>query len=406
MAACYEGSVRFLFLLLISACSSPPQVYGPTYDGGSDAGADAPVVVDASPKDVAVQDVTTDAPSCASTLAFVGGNATSSFGAGGPAGSSILAAPLPGSVNDCGNDFGCANPVAIARFGSGLLAVIAESGGALESTPYQSSWADPAPVASAKTIDGPSLAPLSSTAHLVFQGADYKYYHAQYTQSAWDGATDPVGGSGSSQSYGARAPSAAAAGTDLVIVQAGSNSYLYDQTWNGPWQAAHQQSGAAVQNTIPPTIITLSGGASELLAAYLRVSDYKVMAVDRKGGTWNATPTLIDANAYSNDPIALAPLPGGKALLVFRGSDKKAYFSTWDGASTWTAPAPVVAQNAPLITSAPSAAAGVCGADAVVAWAESGGGVRYATFTGGVFSAPQSVGGTNGAKFVAVGTIP
>lgn len=405
MAACYEGAVRSFFLLLITACSSTPQVYGPTYDGGADAAPDSPVAVDAS-KDVTAQDAPTDAPSCSSTLAFVGGNATSAFGAGGPAGSSILAAPLPGSVNDCGNDFGCKNPVAMARFGGGLLAVIAESGGALESTPYQSSWADPAPVASAKTIDGPTLAPVSATAHLVFQGADYKYYHAEYTQSTWDAATDPVGGSGSSQSFGARAPSAAAAGTDLVLVQGGSNSYLYDQSWNGTWQAAHQQPGAAIQQTIPPSIVALSGGASELLAAYLRVGDYKVMTVDRKGGTWNATPMLVDVNAFSNDPVALAPLPGGKALLVFRGSDKKPYFSTWDGASTWTAPAPVVGQANPVITSAPSAAPGVCGADAVVAWAESGGSVRYATFTSGTFAAPQSVGGTSGAKFVAVGTIP
>jgi hypothetical protein len=397
-------SLLVLFLLPLCACSSTPKVYGPTYDGGSDAAPDAPPVVD-SGKD-APDDAPSDAPACVSTLAFLGGNATTAFGAGGPAGSAILAAPIPGSVNDCGTEFGCASPIAIARFDGGLLGVLAQSGGALESTPFASSWADPAPVASAKTIDGPTLAPLSGTAHLVFQDVNYKYVHAEYTQKTWDSASDPVGGSGTSQSFGARGPSAAATGTDLVLVQAGSDSYLYDQTWNASWQPAHKQAGAAVQNTIPPSIIALTGGASELLAAYLRVTDYKVMAVDRKGGTWNATPMLVDVNAFSNDPITLAPLPGGKALLVFRGSDKKPYFSTWDGASAWTAPAPVVAQNDPVILSAPSAAPGVCGADAVVAWAESGGGVKYATFTAGTFSAPQSVGGTGGAKFVAVGTIP
>ncbi len=399
--------MRAFLFLVVGACSSDPKIYGPSYDSGADAlpqndAAENDVVA----TDVVTSDVASDAPSCTSQIAFVGGNGTSAFGAGGPLGGNIASATIPATLLDCGNDFGCANPVAIARFGSGLLAVIAQSNGALASSPYQTSWADPAPVASAKAIDGPAIAAMTSTMHLVYQGADYKYYHAQYTQSAWDSATDPVGGSGSNQSFGARAVGAAVAGTDLVIVQGGSNSYLYDQTWNGSWQTAHQQASAAVQNTIPPTIIGLSGGASELLAAYLRVTDYKVMVVARTSGTWSASPMLVDTNAFSNDPIALAPLPGGKALLVFRGSDDKPYFSTWDGAVTWTTPAPVVTNGNPVVLSTPSAAPGVCGADAVVAWAESGGGVRYATFSAGAFSSPESLAGTSGAKFVTVATLP
>jgi hypothetical protein len=389
------------------ACSSDPKIYGPSYDSGSDAPAQNDAQQnDVMTNDVVGSDVASDAPSCASQIAFVGGNATSAFGAGGPLGGNIALAAIPATLLDCGNDLGCANPVAIARFGSGLLAVIAQSSGALASSPYQTSWADPAPVASASAIDGPALAPMTSALHLVYQGADHKYYHAQYTQFAWDSATDPVGGGGSNQSFGARAVGAAAAGTTLVIVQAGSDSYLYDQTWSGSWAAAHQQASAAVQNTLPPAMIALSGGASDLLAAYLRVTDYKVMTVARTAGTWSASPMLVDTNAFSNDPIALAPLPGGKALLVFRGSDKKPYFSTWDGVVTWTAPAPVVTNDNPVVLSTPSAAPGVCGADAVVAWAESGGGVRYAAFTAGAFSSPESLTGTSGAKFVTVATLP
>ena len=391
------------------ACDSGPQTYGPVYDGGSDA-ADAAVdaPADTSNEDAGLDapaDARTDASSCTSTLALVGGNASTLFGAAGAPGSSLSAASLPGSLFDCGTTSGCANPVAIARFGSGLLAVLATSTGALESTTFQSSWADPAAIDSVSTIDGPSLAVVGTTAHLLYQDATYKYFHAQYTGSSWDAANDPVGGGGASQSYGARAPAGAAAGSDLVAVQAGSDSYLYDQTWNGSWLAAHQQGGAAIQNTLPPSIVALSGGASELLAVYLRVTDYKVMAVARTSGTWG-TPMLIDTNAYSNDPLAVGALPGGKAIIVFRGSDDKPYFTTWDGTSTWTAPAAVDATNDPTIASVPSIAPGVCGADAIVAWAESGGGVSYASFAGGAFGAPEPVGGTSGAKFVAVGTLP
>jgi hypothetical protein len=392
-----------LVFFAMAACDATPKVYGPTFDGGadaSDAALDAPE--ESAPVDAA-GDVAIDAPSCASTVAILGGNATTLFGAAGPGGSALTAASLPGTVFDCGS--GCADPIAIARFGTGLLAVLATSpAGTLESTAMTTSWADPAPVASAATRDGPSLASIGGTAHLVYQAADYKYYHAEYTGSSWDAATDPVGGS-ATQSFGARAPAAAAAASDLVVVQAGSDSYLYDQTWNGAWQAAEKQGGAAVQNSLPPTIVALDGGSSDLLAAYLRLTDYKVMTVARTAGTWG-TPMLVDANAYSNDPVALGALPGGKAIVVFRGSDGKPYFSTWDGATTWTAPAAVVTSGNPTIASVPSIAPGVCGADALIAFAESGGGVAIAPFSGGTFGAPQPVAGTSGAKFVAIGTLP
>lgn len=379
-------------------------VYGPVFDGGPDVAADASLDGgDASDGN------TTDAPpndgsTCTSMLAVVGGSSTALFGAGGPIASPLTAASLSGTLADCGNTFGCANPVAIIRFGGGLLATLATNAGALESTTFQTTWSAPFAIASAATIDGPALTAIGTTAHLLFQGTDFKYLHAQYT-TAWDSASDPVGGAGSSQSYGARGPTVGTAGTDLVALQAGSDSYLYDQTWTGSWAAAHQQGGAAIQNTLPPTVIALTGGSSDLLAAYLRNGDYKVMTVNRAGGTW-ATPMLVNTNAYSNDPVALAPLPGGKALLVFRGSDEKPYFSTWDGATTWTAPAAVVGGTNPMVASIPSVAVGVCGADAVVAWAQVGGGVAFASFIAGAFSTPVNVSGTSSAKFVAIATLP
>jgi hypothetical protein len=397
----------FFVALFAAGCTSGPKTYGPVYDSSADV-IEASVVdagADAKPADAAAE-AESDATTCSSTVALIGGNATTLFAAAGSPSSSLSAAALTGSLYDCGNDVGCAQPVAIVRFGTGLLAAFATATtGALESSSYTTSWQTPVAIATAQSIDGPSLAVVGTTAHLLFQGPDYKYYHAQYATS-WDGANDPVGGSGSNQSYGARGPSGAAASTTLVAVQAGSNSYLYDQTWSGSWAAAQQQGGAAIQNTLPPALVSLSGGASELLAGYLRNGDYKIMAVDRKAGTWTATPTLIDTNAYSNDPVTLVALPGGKALLVYRGSDKKPYWMTWDGVSTWTTAAPVLATSNPVLASVPSAAAGVCGADAFVAWAESSGGVTVVPFTAGAFGSPMSVSGTSGAKFVAVATLP
>jgi hypothetical protein len=403
------GGRFFLFLVLpLAACSSTPHVYGPVVDGGAEAEAGPEpmdAAVDMGVMDVAAMDAPPDGPSCTSTLALIAGSSTSLFTAGGPALSALTATSGSGNLLDCGNDFGCANPVAIARVGTSLLAVIAGSSGALSSSTYATSWQTPAAIGTTTTIDGPALAVVGTTGHLVYQGTDYKYYHGQYTTS-WDAASDPVGGSGSSQSYGARAPGAAGAGTSLVIVQAGSNSYLYDQTWSGTWQAAVEQGGAAVQNTLPPTLVPMSGGTSDLLAAYLRNGDYKVMAVNRASGVWATTPTLVDMNAYSNDPVALAPLPGGKALLVYRGSDQAPYWTMWDGVSTWTAPVAVLGTSNPMITAVPSITPGVCGVDAFVAFVENGGGVTLVPFTAGVFGTPATVSGTTGAKFVAVATFP
>jgi hypothetical protein len=396
---------RFGLLLLLVSCSSTPTLYGPAYDAGGDG-----TVVDAAPgdafvPDVVAQDTGSDASGCTSQLTVLAGSSTALYSASGPALSALTAASLTGSLYDCGDNFGCANPIAIARFGTGLLAVFGASNGLLLSATFATSWQTPSALGTASTIDGPSLAIISATAHLLYQGSDFKYYHGQYTAGAWDGANDPVGGS-ASQSYGARAPAGAPSGTSLVAVQAGSDSYLYAQTWSGFWATAQQQGSAAVQNTVPPSIIALSGGSSDLLAAYLRNGDYKIMALNHTSGAWNTTPALVDPNAFSNDPITLVPLPSGKALLVFRGTDMAPYWSMWDGMSTWTTAAPVLTSGNPSVGSVPSASIGVCGVDAFVAWADSGGNVSVVPFTAGSFGTPSSVSGATGSKFVAIGTVP
>jgi hypothetical protein len=398
--------VRVAFVAFVCACSSTPQIFGPVYDSGPWAGGDAaPDATDAATSSDVVTEAQGDGSTCTSVLALVGGSSTTLFGAGGPATSTLSAATIVGTLADCGTNFGCANPAAIIPLGGGFLAAFATSSGTLESATFQTSWSSPAAIAAAATIDGPWLTAIGTTGHLLYQGTDYKFYHGQYASSAWDSASDPVGGAGANQSYGVRGPVVATASGDLVALQAGSNSYLYDQTWSGSWQAAVEQGGAAIQDTLPPTIIALTGGTSELLAAYLRNGDYKVMAVARTGGMWNVSPTLVDPNAFSNDPVVLAPLPNGGALLVFRGSDQTPYFCTWDGVSTWTTAAPIVPTNNPTIAALPSVAAGVCGAEAFVAFATSSG-VEIAAFAGGVFGPPVVVTGTTGAKFVAISTSP
>jgi hypothetical protein len=240
---------------------------------------------------------------------------------------------------------------------------------------------------------------------------DYKFFHGQFSNSAWDMASDPVGGSGPSQSYGPRAPSAAGVMNALVVVQGGDNSILYDQTWNGSWQMASPHPSAAVQKTITPAVVALTGGNEDLLVVYARDVDYKLMSTSRSGGNWS-TPTLVDANAFlsgsTNEPVALAPMASGRAVMVYRGADSKPYFSIYDPSKTpaWTAPAALVSGANPSVDSLPSVAAGVCGADAVAAYVESGVGVKVTQLSSGMWSSPESVPMSSSAKYVAVATRP
>jgi hypothetical protein len=390
--------------LVLAACDSSPQTYGPVYD----AKADSPPSGDGGPSDgggdgTVPKDGSDDAGTCPSITGVIAGSTAGLFGAARTGGGAFMVQTLSGTLSD--------RP-AIVPLGTGFIAALRTSTDAVQGTAFSASWVDPVAIGAAVTRDAPVLAAIGAAAHLAYQNkggnADYKYFHGQFSGSAWDGANDPVGGM-VNQSFGPRAPSAAGAGGKLVLVQAGDDSLLYDQTWSGTWAAASQHASAAIQKTIPPTITALDGGNEDLLVVYARNADYKIMSTARSNAVWS-TPLLVDTNAFlsgsTNEPVALAPIGAGKAVMVYRGTDSKPYFSVYDPSKmpVWTAPAPVVGGTNPMVESLPSVAPGVCGADAIVAYAEVGGGVKVASMSGGAFGAPDAVPQTNGAKFVAVAT--
>ena len=397
------------FACLLVACSADdtPVSHGPNVK--PDAGADTSALPDTfvppdAISDQATQDVATDAPSCNATTVLLAGNASLLWGGSAMGGNAITVATVAGSAGD---------RIAIAPNGTGFVATLRSGSGCsgnscpLIATVFNGSWADTAAIPNAMTIDAPALATLGSVSHVLYQDAAFKYEHRKYVASAWDSSDDPVGGAGSNQSFGAKAPSVAGAGADLVALQAGSDNLIYDQTWaNASWAKAHQQANMAAENGIMPTIITLSG--SDLLAVYMRKSDFKIMSTVRTGGTWDTNPTLLDANAFTNDAVAVASIGQGRALLVFRGSnDKVPYFSVYDPKKipVWTTPSPVLAGK-PTIASTPSVYAGVCGDEALVAYAKLSGGVELVHFAAGTFTGPVAVSGTAGATYAAVATKP
>jgi len=382
--------VRRLALVLLVSCSTPP---GETADAGRD-------VVEA-----ATVDAPADAPACTSQLVVVGGSTTTLFTANGPALSPLTAVATSGSLYGCNAESGCANPIAMTPYGAGILAAITTASGALEWAELASgAWTSPSAVGSVVAADGPSLAAIATIAHLVYQAPGADYFHAQFAAGSWISTTDPVGGT-SSQTSGTRGPQLAAVGSDLETVYVGSGSTLYDEIWNSAWLPATEHASASADPTVAPTLIALSGGASELLVAYLSADGGSIMSMARTNGTWDAAPTKV-ASGPAHGAVALARLSTGRALIVYRGIDQTPYWATWNGAGVWSSPLPIVPTSNPVIAGLPAATAGACGVDAFAAFAVAQGGVETAAFANGTFEAPVTVAGTEGAEIAAVATTP
>jgi hypothetical protein len=258
-----------------------------------------------------------------------------------------------------------------------------------------------APIATATTQGPPVLATIGSATHVVYWGSDSKFYHGTYSAGAWDGAGDPVGGSGS-QSFGSSAPTLAAVGTELVVGQTGTNATLYAQSWTGgTWALATAITGASVEPTASPTLVTLTGGSAELLVVAPSQTNDVLYFATRTAGTWGTLAPVSGTTTYTSYPVALAALPGGKAVMVYEGGDTKPYVSAFDGAS-WSAPASLVSGTNPTLLSPPQITAGVCGNDATVALVPSNGVVSITSLSGGTWSAPTALAGTSSVTYASI----
>lgn len=260
----------------------------------------------------------------------------------------------------------------------------------------------------ARAFAGPALTVAGAQAHVIYAGTDNKYYHGTYT-NAWDTAVDPVGGAGGSQSFGPTQMAALGASTKLVVAQTGGDERIYTQERGANWETAAALGMPAdlSENVIAPTLINLDAGGTKRLLVYARKTDFKVMASVYDMGAWGA-PVSIHANAFAKTPMTAVALAGGGALVAWRGDDTKAYYAVYDplAGTPWGAPQPFFPAANPALESQPALAAGACGADAVAAFAEVGGGIKVTRRVGGAWQAPVSVTSTGGAKWVGVAMSP
>ena len=358
----------------------------------------------------------TDCPSGTGTLALVGGTATQAFGA-------VSIDGAAWKVTTFANGSVSAAPALLA-FNGGFLGVYTRTTtDYLQSTLFSSSgtvtgWTIPSIVPAISTGDAsateygtPGLAALGSNAELVYEGTNNKYYHGVYSGSAWGAANDPVGGSGSMQDYGPTLPAAAVVGSTLYVAYDGGNGGLYVDSWTsgGGWAGAKGITGAGV-GSVPPTLIALTGGTTDLMLVFevptTNVLYSVVHTAGATGGTWSA-PVLVASVANATSAVSLAPLASGGAVMVYKGATNSLpYSSVYSPSATpaWTVPAEIYASS-PALLSSPTVAAGTCGVDAVAALAEAAG-AQIVTLKSGVWSSPILVPGTAQSTYATVATSP
>jgi hypothetical protein len=393
-----------LAALIVGACATDNgqgvfgEQFGPNdhVDGGGEAspaegGGPPPPPVDGG------TDAPSDGPSSCpehGTVAVLAGNDSALTGALAVDGAGFSGAAVVGGASK--------SLPALVAFGGGFLGVTRGPNDSLQSLVTTTAFGPPSNIVGSGVKDSPALAVAGTSAHVVWlggPGANQDFAHGVNTGAGWDSATDPVG---SPASFGSSAGAIAGAGTDIVFAQAGNDNGLYVRTWSGSWSAAQGVNGAGAFTAASPALAPVSG-TYDVVAVFAEKDSKKIEWTARSGATWSA-PAVTNDLSTTAQPLALSRAGASSLVVAFAGEDGKGYASigTISGASiTWTAAAPLVSGGV-SVDSRPAVAKGVCGDDAIAAFA-SGGVVKVVRLRGGTWSAPEVVSGTSGSR-VAIAT--
>ena len=337
-------------------------------------------------------------PLCPTVLAVVG-NASSVLGGQLVAGGAWATSSLSGKSVD---------GMSIATVGgtSAIAAVRFTASGDTNDEAVQystwstSGWGALANVgAGITTRSRPAIVGGATSAQLVFQGTDFKYYFATHSGS-WS-SVEPVGPSGSHQ-FGPNAAELAGVGTSTFVAYANgdaSNDLYVDERASGTWQTPVSISGSMEHNVIPAVVALGSG--PELLLVYAQSGGGQLRYATRTSGTWSSPADITGASTAARP--SLAALPSGGAVLAFKGTDGKLYLSFFASGS-WSAPAGLSSPNVNS-TSSPAVAKGVGTASAEVAFIESDGVAYHSRLVGSTWSTPVAIGGTS-LNNVALASLP
>jgi hypothetical protein len=279
--------------------------------------------------------------------------------------------------------------------GAGVGVFCSSTGGLLTTTLWTSGvgWQIPSAISSGAIARAqPSIdATGGTTAHTTYQDGSYQFWYAAYSAGGWS-APQAIASSGS-QSYGPVPAAIAARGADATVAfidgQSPSVNYAAQQDLvGGTWRARADLVGPE-SITIEPSLIALNVGP-ELMIVFAQQNG-QILFATRTGGFWGAPAAIT--SALTGNPVGLASLPNGGAILAFRGTDTNLYWSIYASGS-WSTVAPFQTANL-SITGSPAVTHGVSGDVAEIAFVDNGGHAKASSLSGGVWHAPTLLGGTN-----------
>lgn len=383
--------------------------YGPDYgplpkrDGATDADEDlegGPADPDGAPGEAGGEEAA--APCTSGTIAVLAGNDGALTGAVQEKNGAWATAAIAGGA--------AKSKPALVAFGGGFLGVTHGTGDALQSTTYAGSWSAAASFGNAGVKGAPSLAVAGTKAHVVYAagaGANRDFAHGIHDGTSWNAATAQVG---PPLSFGTVSAGLAAVGSEVVFAENGSDQGLYVRSFETSWSSSAAVNGAGTVGSTfagTPELITVEG-TFDLVLAYTDNNPSKGIAFatrdDSAPKSWKNGGNI--ANASTTEKLASASVGPFTVLLTFRGEDGKGYYTQGtmglNNDVRWSTVQPIGGGAAFAVDSTPAVAKGVCGDDAVVAYA-SGGVVRVTRLRGTTWTPAETVGGATGSR-VAIAT--
>ncbi len=271
------------------------------------------------------------------------------------------------------------------------------------------SWGTATPITGNFAMGQPFLdATGSSTTFVTYQGTSgYDYWSLTLTSTGWSSPI-PVGTAGN-QNYGPVPATIAALGTSATLgftdgttVQDGAftnwvaSTDFADDAWNAEDDIVGPES-----YTVPPQIIPLTSGP-ELLMVFADQTT-QMWFVTRTGGVWSTAVTL--PTCLTDTRPALAPLPGGDAILAFQGTDSHLYWSEYSGGE-WSTVSAFATPNVTLDAGTSPAVTHGIGTDVAELVYVSGGVPYYSSLTAVTWALPVAVPGLTGLVGVSIAATP
>jgi hypothetical protein len=272
--------------------------------------------------------------------------------------------------------------LAINKLGQGVGMVrVAAAGGTNNEVQYTTwttgsppTWAAFANIGgSAKTDLAPTLASTpGGNVHAAYRINGDTHFNFAIFNVSWNPTAENVGVN-PAQSAGVAPPCLAElpGGNDtLVYINGVGTPYgLFSRDRVASVWAAEQTVAGAGSKLNAPTVVAMTAGASELLAAYVDNASGKIFYTFRTGGSWSAPASLTALALTTTLPVSIEALPNGKAVIAFN-SGNKLYVSFYDGAA-WSTPVSIF--PAVNIAGAPTVAHGVASVVAELVYIDSAG---------------------------------